>query len=397
MNYQVNQARLAAAIEKYHQAATDLSDDLAANPEISDQEFETSRKMVQLLQDNGFSVTYPFAGYPTGFCATMNNGEGAKVAIMAEYDALPEIGHACGHNVHGCMSILSGLAFAELKDSFQGTLYLIGTPAEEENGAKIGMAANGVFDEMDLAIMVHSGPAGVCQTEMDALSLRCYEIEFHGKSAHAVAGPWAGHSALAAARKFLDLIDARRECFTPDMKVNAIIKQGGNAPNIIPDFAKLRLEFRTDSMAKLELADEMIHKCANGAAMALDCTVSWEKGFDDFADMVRIPALEEKAHEVLTALGETVIDIQPPVGSSDVGNVSYRCPTIQPLIGITKENFALHTIEFAQETTKPYAHRAMAIGAQMISSLCLCVFNDKAFRDTLHAQLEMQKAKKMRI
>ncbi|MDL2272760.1 amidohydrolase, partial [Desulfovibrio sp. OttesenSCG-928-I05] len=350
-------SKLHDAVEKHHAAAIALSDDLFAHPELPHEEFESSRKMVEMLRQHGFEVEYPYDGYPTAFCGVLRNGDGPKVAVLAEYDALPEIGHACGHNLHGAMSILTGLALADMKDHFKGTLYVVGTPAEEENGAKIGMADRGIFDGMDLAMMMHSSGNGVCQAQMDALSLRCYVIEFHGESSHAAASPWAGHSALAAGRKFLDLIDARRECFTPDIRVNAVILDGGKVPGIIPNYTKIRLEFRTSAMGTLKTMDDMILKCARAAAMALDCTVTWEPGLDDFADMVRVPALEDAMAGILTGLGETVIPVQPPVGSTDMGNVSYRCPSLQPLMAITKDNYALHTVEFAEATRKPDAYR----------------------------------------
>ena len=218
---------LSQAIQRHWHTAVALSDDLYAHPEIAHQEFRSSQKVVELLRQAGYQVEYPYMGYPTAFRGVLKNGEGPSAAILVEYDALPGLGHACGHNAHCAMAVLAALAMADLKDRFQGTVYVFGTPAEEEAGAKIGMAANGAFDGMSLATMIHSwsGPASI--SDMDVLSLRCYLMEFKGTSAHAVAGPWAGHSALAAARGFLSLIDARRESFTSDVHVNGIITDGG--------------------------------------------------------------------------------------------------------------------------------------------------------------------------
>lgn len=379
------------AVEKHHPAAIALSDNLAAHPELAYKEVASSAKIVALLREHGYDVEYPFMGYETAFCGKLRTGDGPNVAILVEYDALPDIGHGCGHNLHGSLSVLAGLALAELRDQFQGTIHLIGTPAEEEDGAKVGMADRGAFDDMAVAMMMHSIGGGVCQPDMDALSLRCYVMEFHGQTAHAVAGPWEGRSALAAARKFLDLIDARRECFTPDIRVNAVILDGGRAPNIIPDYAEIRIEFRTNSMVKLERMDETVLKCAKAAAMALDCEVTWKPGLSDFADMVRINALEDEITELLTGLGEKVSPVLPPSGSSDLGNVSYRCPSIQPLIAITGEPFALHTAEFAACTTKPEAHRAMARGAEALVLLSLKVLGDSGFRKAIHEEFIQQR------
>ena len=202
------------AVKKHEKEAAALSDHLAANPEVAYEEFNSSRAMADLLKQAGFQVTYPFAGYDTAFCGVLDNGDGPSVAILTEYDALPGIGHGCGHNLHGSLSILTGLTLMELKEHFRGKVYVVGTPAEEASGAKITMASDGIFDEMDLAVMMHSGPGGVCMPNTDSMSLRGCIIEFFGQTAHAAACPWQGRSALAAARKFFDLVDARRECFS---------------------------------------------------------------------------------------------------------------------------------------------------------------------------------------
>ena len=387
--------QLVSAIEKHWQQAVELSDYQYAHPELPDQEFRSSQKVVDMLKAAGYEVEYPYMGYPTGFRAVLKNGEGPSAALLIEYDALPELGHACGHNAHCAMAVLAAMALAEAKDQFQGTVYAFGTPAEEENGAKIGMAAKGAFDGLSLATMIHSwsGPASI--SDMDVLSLRCYLVEFKGVSAHAVAGPWKGHSALAAARKFIDLIDARRECFTPDVHVNSVFKESGLQPSILPDRAVVRIEFRTDSMAKLEQVDEIIEKCAKGAAMALDCTVSFSKGTEDFADMVRVPVLEDAVEDLLHEMGRASEPVRIPNGSSDVGNVSYHCPAIQPLLTIGETFYALHTPEFREETIKEPAHQAIADGAKLLGSLVLRALTDEEFRDAAQKSYLAQKEKKL--
>lgn len=389
------EAYLTQAVNKYHKLAIELSDDLFAHPELPDQEFRSSQKVVDILKEAGYQVEYPYLGYPTGFRAVLDNGEGPSAAILVEYDALPGLGHACGHNVHGSMAVLAALAMAEIKDKFKGKVYVFGTPAEEENGAKVGMAERGAFDDMSLAVMIHSWSGEHSVPDMDVLSLRCYLVEFKGQSAHAVAGPWKGHNALAAARKFLDLIDARRECFTPDIHVNGVITDGGRQPSILPDRAEIRLEFRTDSMTKLVAMDEVVLKCAKGAAMALDCEVGFTKAFDDFADMVRVPVLEEEAAALMDELGWPHMEVQSPSGSSDVGNVSYRCPAIQPLLSICDTFYALHTEEFRDATVKPAAHQTIAAGAELIAALALRTLTDAGFRQKVYDSYLERKAKKL--
>ena len=383
MNNSVSEL-LKSAIKENLAEAKALSDDLYAHPEIAETEYETSKKIVKILTEHGFDVEYPFfekeLGYGTAFRAVIDCGEGPSVAILTEYDALPVIGHACGHNLHGSMSVLAGVSLAKIKENFKGKLYVIGTPAEEVVGAKIKMSSEGVFDDMALAVMIHSSSGIGSQPQMDLLSLRCFEIEFFGKQAHAAAGPWEGHSALAAARKFMDLIDARRECFTPDIRVNSIVLNGGEAPNIIPAYSKLRTEFRTGSMGKLKMLDESVRKCAAAAAMALDCEVKIKSDILDFYDMVRVSAVEDAVAELFEEVGEPILPVSFPIGSSDMGNVSYRCPAVQPLMSIVDAPYALHTPEFAKSTLESKALSTLERGAYVIASLVLKTFNDEAFR-----------------
>jgi amidohydrolase len=382
------------SVGQFHREAVELSDFMAANPELSSAEYVASGKIASLLERHGFSVEYPFFGLDTAFKAVFNNGPGPRVAIMVEYDALPDIGHGCGHNLHGSLSVLAGLVLRELSDMYRGEIYLIGTPAEETDGAKAAMAEGGVFDGMSVSMMMHCVGGGVCQPNMDALSLRNFLMEFSGTAAHSVAAPWHGRSALAAARKFLDLIDARRECFTPDIRVNAVITDGGKKPNIIPERAEIEMEFRADSMAKLARLEETIGKCARAAAMALDCEAAWKKNFADFADMVRLKTLENEMSRILSGLGLKVSEVTPPIGSSDVGNVSYRCPSIQPMLSITEEPLALHTAEFARSTLEPAAHLAMASGAEALVTLSLRTLCDTDFRNAVKDDFSRQIALK---
>ena len=388
-------AFLSQAVAKYHDLAVELSDDLAAHPELPDQEFRSSEKMVEILRGAGYEVEYPYLGWPTAFRGVLDNGEGPNVAIMVEYDALPGLGHACGHNVHGSMAILTALALAECKDQYKGKVYVFGTPAEEERGGKIIMADQGAFDDMSLAVMIHSGSGGVAMANMDELSLKCYLVEFTGLSAHAAGAPWDGHNALTAARKFMDLVDARREGFTSDIRFSGVILDGGKAPNIIPDKAVVRIEFRTNSMAKLERLDDIVKRCAQGAAMAMECEVSFTLGFDPFADMVRVPALEQEVTDIFEAMGQAYVPVPDATGSSDVGNVSYRCPTIQPSFPICASPWALHTVEFAKETTRPDAHQAIADGAVLMSNLAWRVLTDEVVRKQIYNSFEESKKNKM--
>lgn len=390
--------KLQQAIREKLPEAFSLVRYLYDHPETAGKEVLSSRALAEALEQAGFQVEYPFMekelGYGTAFRAVLENGPGPRAAILAEYDALPEMGHGCGHNFHGPLSILAAQALARCRDLFSGTLEVIGTPGEEEEGAKLHMAPAGIFDGMDLAIMMHSGSGPSNYTEMDATSLRCYLVEFFGQSAHAAGSPWLGHNALTAARKFMDLLDARRDSFRLGTIMSGVILDGGRQPNMVPDYAKIRMEFRSPSLKNLTELDRILRNCARGAALALDCTEKFTLGFPDFYDMVRVPALEAKVKKKFQELGAAVADPLPPSGSSDVGNVSYRCPTIQPVISITDEPCALHTPELRDATLTDHARDQMAIGAQVIGETVLAIFNDAGFREKVREDFQRVLASK---
>lgn len=385
------------AIDRNTETAEQLVRFMYEHPETAKEEILASSRITELLKKKGFAVEYPYLqkelGYGTAFRAVLENGSGPKVAILVEYDALPELGHGCGHNLHGALSTLASLALFDLKEQFQGTLYVIGTPAEEGDGAKLLMSELGIFDAMDLAVMMHSCGA-ISYTDMDALSLRCYELTFHGQQSHAAAAPWAGHNALTAARKFLDLVDARRESLAPYSIFSAVIKEGGIQANIIPDYAMLHLEFRSKSRAELEELNRIVKNCASAAALAMDCTAEFKALFPDFYDMVRIPVLEEEVHTLMQSREEEIAAPERPSGSTDMGNVSYRCPSIQPMICITKQALALHTAELRDSTIQPFAIEQMKKGAAVICELTLKLFHDKAFCTEVRKSFETELKKK---
>jgi amidohydrolase len=385
--------------EKYLPQAEELVRYMYDYPEVSGEEVHASQAIVEALKPFGFTIEYPFMaeelGYGTAFRATLKRGEGPKTSIMVEYDALPGIGHGCGHNLHGSLSVLAAMIMSRLpEDAYHGTLEVIGTPGEEVDGAKLHFAPAGVFDDDDLAIMMHSASGGASRTNTDATALRCYDIQFTGKTAHAAGDPWNGANALTAARKFLDLLDARRDSFRPYTIASAVITDGGKAPNVVPDVSKVRIEFRYPTRHELQRLDRIIRNCARGAAIALECEVTFTSGFPDFDDMVRVPLLEKRVEELFRACGEPVDPPLPPSGSTDAGNVSYRCPTIHPYICITDKVCPGHSAELRDATITEHAMEQMKKGAVVMCELLLDIYNDEAFRKAVRADFEKALAKK---
>ncbi len=371
------------AVEKHSPKAIALSDHLAANPEPGDEEFESSRLHADLLRLAGFEVEYPFAGIATAFRAKRGKGS-SKVAFLAEYDALPEIGHACGHNLSGAMSTLAGIALASVSDELDGEIQVIGTPAEETNGAKVAMSEKGVFDDLDLALTLHCS-GGASFVPYESLAVDALEFVFTGKTAHASASPWMGKNALNGVQLFFHALDMLRQHVPPEVRMHGIITSGGEAPNIVPEKAVAKFYFRAP---KRPMVNEIVAKaknCARGAALATETDVRWDTAEISFEDMKRNSSAERAMEKIMEELGVVLSSGPGPQGSSDIGNASRRCPALQPHFSITKESRDLHTREFARATTEPEAHRAMITGAKALAAMALSVISDQKLRETVKA------------
>ena len=363
-----------------------FSDYLAAHPELSQEEYESSRMMAEKLIDAKFSVEYPYLGLPTAFKAVKRSSDDAQkkpvVAIMAEYDALPVIGHGCGHNLHGTMALYAGLAVGEAIGDISGEIRVIGTPAEETDGAKVQMAEAGAFDDVDLALMFHSY-AGESYTDYRALGIDGLEFSFTGQTSHSASSPWKGRSAQNGMLLFMDGLNMLRLHMHDYCRMHAIIKEVRGAVNIIPDLAVCQVETRaTDKTMLSELTNAVIN-CAKGCAAATNTEVSWKKFMKSFAPMLPNLAAEQLAEETMAEYGVVCTRNHLPAGSTDVGNVSYRCPAIQPNWAITSKKMYLHTREFALATTSEEGHSALAKGADIMADIVLKVLTECDLRKNI--------------
>lgn len=359
--------------------AIELSDYLANNPELSEQEFNSSKLFAEKLNSYGFDVEYPFLALPTAFMAKKIRKPGAVVTFLVEYDALPGIGHACGHNLHGSMAAYAGIALSKLLDEIGGEVWVVGTPAEETDGAKCKMADAGVFDKADLALMFHSS-GGCSFTDARALALEGYEFVFKGKSSHASANPWLGRSAQNGARLFLDALDMLRLHCKDGSRIHGLLTQVSGAINIIPETAVCRVEVRATTRSELNQMLENVFCCAEGAAIATKTEVVTERFMSSFDDILPNNTAEKMSREILKKLGVKCVDGPGAQGSTDVGNVSYRCPAIQPEFAITEKPLAIHTREFAEATKTEEAHRALITGIRAMSRIGLRVLADEKTR-----------------
>ena len=383
-----------ATIKVRAREAIELSDALAALPEISEQEFESSKTHAGFLRNSGFSVEYPFFGIPTAYRGRVGScsGSSGRLAIMAEYDALPGIGHACGHNVHGAKSLLAGAALAPVMERLGGELHIIGTPAEETNGAKMTMAAGGVFDGFNLALMLHSS-SNESLVRYRSLAMDGVEFTFRGRASHAAASPWEGRNALNGAQLFFHAIDMLRQHVRPEVRMHGIYLDGGMACNIVPEAATVRFYFRSPRRAYLNGLLERAYNAARGAALATETEVSWHNFELSFDELLPNDAAETMMEGIYDELGIAYGHDDSPGGSSDVGNVSQRCPTLQPLLSIVDKPLTLHTREFAAATIEPQAHEAIVTGARILARAALKTFLEPDLRNRMHDDLVKTKSR----
>lgn len=359
--------KIEKSISDYLQDAITLSDYMADNPEVSAEEFESSKKIVELLRSKGFDVEYPFCNVQTAFKGVYgSNNHKHKIALLAEYDALPEIGHACGHNISSSISVLAGLALKDLQDELDADIHIFGTPEEEANGAKCRMVDAGAFDGYDLAIMVHLYDRNMVTCKL--LAINSYIITFFGKAAHASAAPWEGANALNGAQLALHAIDMLRQHVTPDVRMHAVYRDGGAAPNVVPEKASFEIFVRALDRPYLNTVIEKVHNCARGAAIATGTEVDIFENSHQYDDLKFNKEGVDALREVYEELGLDIIDKDDFLfGSSDIGNVSYKCPTFHPTLKLVERGIAIHTREFEEAVKTPKAHESLEKGAKIIA------------------------------
>lgn len=377
MNYNQIKEAICENIIPYKTEMVELNDDLADHPEVSGEEYKASRKIVRLLQDKGYVVCYPYAGLPTAFHAVYGpDHHRHKVAIMVEYDALPEIGHACGHCLSCSISLLAAFALKDLQDILDTDIHLVGTPVEETDGAKCAMVEQGIFDNYAMAVMVHLYNENLLTPKLQAMA--SYEYIFHGKAAHASSAPWDGINALNGVQLFFHAIDMMRQHTRPDAQFHGVIRDGGKVPNVVPERASTEVFIRALDRTYLRQLIQMVDRCAGGAAMATGTT--WEKRSTApiYDNLKPNPSGTEALAEIYQELKIPLNgDPDKIFGSSDAGNVSFSCPTFHPCLQVVDPEIAIHTRKFAESMKTPRAHHSLETGAKIIAFLVAKIFSDK--------------------
>ncbi len=349
---------------------------LHAHPELAFEEYRAAELLTRTMEEYGFSVERGVAGLTTAFTATYGSAEGPAVAYLAEYDALPGIGHACGHNLIASGSVGAALALKSLLSQVPGRVLLVGCPAEEKGGGKIPLVESGVFRRVDAAMLVH--PSNRTEIVKKALGMRDVQVEFFGKAAHAAAVPHLGINALDAVILTFNNINALRQHVRSDARIHGIITDGGKAPNIVPDYAAALFYIRALEMPYLEELYPKVLACFEAAGNATGARYQVKRaGYDYHPHKVNY-TLAQLFRQNLEALGGEV-DQGPEeveLGSTDVGNVSQVVPTLQPTITICGPKVSCHMPEFALASGSSAGEEGMLMAARAMALTGLDLLRD---------------------
>nr|WP_227985413.1 M20 family metallopeptidase [Nocardia spumae] len=361
-----------------------LSHAIHAEPELAFAEFRSVHETLIPLRARGFQIEAPVADLDTAFVATYGSGE-LVVGICAEYDALPEIGHACGHNIIAASAVGAALALAEVADRCGITVKVFGTPAEESGGGKVLMLERGVFDGLAMAMMVHPGPLDIVGAR--SLALADLSVRFHGREAHASAAPEYGRNAGDAATVAQVALGLLRQHLRPGQQLHGIVESGGVAPNIVPGFAELLYYLRADDSASLDDLLQRASACFEAGALATGCTHEIRALAPTYTELTPDAALLCAYREQIIGMGRLPLapelEAARPLGSTDMGNVTNVIPGIHPVIGIDANGAVTHQREFAAAAVTPSADLAVIDGARALARTAIQIAGDELHRDRL--------------
>ncbi len=359
---------------------------LHANPELAFEEYQAAELLIRTLEEHGFSLERGVARLTTAFTASYASGEGPTIAFLAEYDALPGMGHACGHNLIASASVGAALALKSRLDQVPGRVLLVGCPAEEKGGGKIPLVEAGLFQWVDAAMLVH--PSNRTEMVKKALGMRDVQVEFFGKAAHAAALPYLGINALDAVILTFNNINALRQQLRSDARIHGVITHGGKAPNIIPDYAAALFYVRALDMGYLEELYQKVLGCFEAAASATGTTYQVKQAGHDYHPHKINYSLAQLFRQNLEALGAEV-DQGPEdveLGSTDVGNVSQVVPTLQPTITICGPKVSCHMPEFAVASGSSAGEEGMLLAARAMALTGLDLLRDRDALDRVKAE-----------
>jgi amidohydrolase len=370
--------RIAAAVDAARDEIIDLSHRIHGHPEVAFEEEQASAWVAEMLARHGFTVERPAGRVATAIRAIRpggRGGEGPRIAVLAEYDALPGLGHGCGHNTMAASGVGAAIALAAIADDLPGEIVFFGTPAEERGSGKQIMIEDGLFEGIDAALLFH--PCDRNHVQSFPLASEDVDVVFHGLQAHAAADPWKGRNALDAMILLFSSVGLWRQQLRTDARVHGIIQEGGTAANIIPERTKAWFMLRSPDRAYYEVIKARFRALAEAAALATETTV--ELTFSGGATTMK-PNATLEARWVANAAAYGIEDQgpDPNSGSTDMANVSWVCPTIHPDLAIAPEGTPGHSILFRDAAATPAADETTLLAATLVAQTAYELFADPA-------------------
>jgi amidohydrolase len=382
--------RVCQAVDRMRDELLRISRAIHANPELAFGEHEAASLLATALRGAGLEVETGVHGLETAFSAEFGADGSPCVALLAEYDALPEMGHACGHNLIATASVGAGLALASVADRLRGRVRVLGTPAEEHGCGKELMAREGALDGVDAALMMH--PSSVNLVSMPCIAMAELEVRYRGQSAHAAAMPERGVNALDAMVLGYQAVAALRQHIARDERIHGIITDGGQSPNVVPERSAARFYVRAADEQNLAPLKQRVEACFRAGAEATGADVEIEWGAADYLDIRFNEPLAAAFRANAEALGREFfpIDKLPPSvqGSTDMGNVSHRVPSIHPMLAAAPLHCTIHNPEFAKWAGSEMGEAAALDGAKALAMTALDFFADADLRQRARAIFE---------
>jgi len=354
------------SVESQRQPLIQLSLNIHDNPELGFEEEKASAWLTSYLEENGFHIERGIASLATAFRATYGQGS-PRIALLAEYDALPKMGHGCGHNIIATSAVGAAVASKSIIDQLGGSVVVLGTPGEEVFGGKIDMVKAGIFKEIDVAMIVHPNLRNM--VDIQALACSSLEVEFFGRPAHAAAQPYKGINALDAMILAFTSINSLRQHIRNEARIHGIITDGGEAPNIVPAHSAAVFLIRAPDNEYLAELKEKVLNCFTGASVASGARLEYRWRDRSYAPMKNNATLAQLFGQNLESLGRHVEAFDPRFGfgSTDMGNVSQVVPSIHPTIAIASSEVLIHTPEFASAAASEAGHEGLIDAAKAMA------------------------------
>jgi len=380
------------AVHRRRGDLVELSHAIHAEPELAFAEHRSCAKTQALVAERGFDITARAGGLDTAFRADYGSGD-LVVGICAEYDALPGIGHACGHNIIAASAVGAALALAEVAEGLGLTVALIGTPAEEVGGGKALLLRAGVFDDVAAAVMLHPGPVDIAAAR--SLALSEVAVSYTGREAHAAVAPHMGVNAADAVTVAQVAIGLLRQHLEPGQQVHGIVTDGGQATNVIPAHAGMTYTMRAPHAAALRALERRMADCFAAGALATGCSHTVTETSPPYDELAPDPWLAEVFRTEMVRMGRAPVPAEVeatiPLGSTDMGNVTQVMPGIHPVVGIDSGGAAIHQPEFAAAAVSPSADRAVVEGAVMLARTVVRLAETPAERDRVLQRREARR------